>query len=230
MAPALVTLPHERRVQRYALLALAASAALAAAQTGLGDGRVLGVEVPALAPVGVALLGALVGAVAVLRRSPATALVGAGVMLVGLGLAVTPATPLAWGLALAFALFTLAWVELVHVTQRYERAHRVVEQEHVPEASLNRVTDETLKTLGARAGLSGLAVALAIGLAYALRYAGPRQWREAVETTSPLGVALVALALLGGLSVFILLSGATFRRDAAPPAPTLAEVETDVAE
>jgi uncharacterized membrane protein len=102
------------------------------------------------------------------------------------------------------------------MTDRYERAHKAVEKENVPEEHINRVTDEALKTLASRASFAVLAVAAAIGIAFLLRLIGPRQWRDAVETTAPLGVAVAGLALAGAVSLSILARGAVYRLGREP--------------
>lgn len=221
--------PHERRVQRFAYGALAASAALAAIQAVRGDGALFGQEIPLSIVLGVLVLGSVVGAVAVAKRS--TALVLAGALLLVLSVlpgGVAKPGPAGYALGLLFGASLLALGELVDMTKRYEHAHRAVEKENVPEEHVNRVTDEAVKTLAARAGLALLASGAGVGLAFLLSLAGPRQWRAAVETTAPLGVAVATLALLGALSLFILARGAEFRLPRREPQPK--ESVPDVAE
>lgn len=206
-------LPHERRVQRYATIAFLAAGGLALGIILTGSDTLLGVEVPLAATGGLALVGAIAGAVAAARRSIGIA-AGAAVALV---LAVTPGGKLEptitdYALGLLFGATLLAALELVHMTVRYERAHRAVERDNVPEEHVNRVTDEALKTLGSRAGMALGAAALAVGAAFLLSIAGPAAWREAIETTAPLGVAVIGLALLGAGSLYILFTGSAFRR------------------
>lgn len=220
--------PHEKRVLRYAAFALLAATVLGAALIFTSKTKVLGIELPSLAVAGVLLVGAMVAAFAIARRSSALALGG----MVLLGLAVVPASalrpgPFEYALGILFGLALLLTFELVHMTERYERAHRAVEQDNVPEDHINRVTDEALKTLGGRAALAALAVAGVVGIAYALAAIGPRQWRAAVETTAPLGVAVVGLALAGALSLSILARGAKLRLRREP---TPKELLPDVAE
>jgi hypothetical protein len=133
----------------------------------------------------------------------------------------------AYALGALFGLALLLALELVHMTERYARAHRAVESENVPEEHINRVTDEALKTLATRIGIAAFAVAGAVGIAFLLAAAGPAQWRAAVETTAPLGVAVVGLALAGAASLFILARGAKYRLR-SEPSPK--ELLPDVAE
>jgi hypothetical protein len=222
--------PHERRLQGLATVALAAALGLAFAASRQGASRVLGVDVPPA--VGYALLAAaaLAGALAVARRASALAL--ASVLLAAL--AALPADLLAPGLAayavgLAFAAAALAFGELVHMMGRYEVAHRAVDKDGLPEDHLNRVTDEALRTLAGRVGLALLLAGAGTALAFLLAAFGPAQWRDALETTSPLGVALATLALLGLGGLLILFRGARapWRRASAStpqePAPDAAE-------
>lgn len=224
MSPVQPAYPHEKRVQRHAYLALAAATALAVVVALRGDATLGAVELPALAPPLLALAGAAAGAVAVHRRAPALALAAAG----ALALAVLPGgSPrpglLDLALGLPFAVALLAFGELVHMARRYEHAHRAVEKEGVPEEHVNRVTDEALRTLATRGALAGALVAAGALLAFLLSVLGPRQWRAAVETTAPVGVAVATLAILGALSLFILARGADYRlprREATPPEAT----------
>lgn len=221
--------PHEKRVQRLAYGALAISAGLAAAQAIRGDGVLFGFEVPLLAILGLLVAGAVVAAVAVAKRNPALALAGAALLVLSVlpgGLA-RPG-PLGYGLGLAFGVALLAMGELVDMTRRYEHAHRAVEKENVPEEHVNRVTDEAVKTLATRAGLALAAATAGVGLAFLLAAAGPRQWRAAVETTAPLGVAVATLAILGAASLYILVRGSEFKLPRREPRPK--ETVPDVAE
>ncbi len=221
--------PHERRAQRASLTALTVSIVLGFILAGFGTGRIdLGVPLPAL----LLIASFLVGTTAVLRRVVWLALVAAGLSVAGVAMGKSSLDGLGLaGLALGYAVATLAFGELTHVTQRYEKAHKVVENEHVSEESLNRVTSETLKTLATRGLLSALAVTLGIALTWILRFAGPRQWRAALETTSALGVALATLALFAAASLFILARGAKLRaEESSPRSSKTAEVDTNVAE
>lgn len=217
--------PHERRLQRYASLALAGAVGLGAWLILQGEPRVGAYEIPALAPWALLVVGAVATLVGTLRRATWLAILGAAI----LALAVVPASQprpdaLGYGLGLAFGAFLLCAGELVHMMERYQKAHRAVESENVPEEHINRVTDESLRTLALRAGLSVLACGAAVGLAYALSAIGPRQWRAAAETTAPLGVALAALALAGLVSLSILARGASLRREDAQPKEVLPDV------
>ncbi|HUR68209.1 MAG TPA: hypothetical protein VM370_03115 [Candidatus Thermoplasmatota archaeon] len=218
--------PHEKRVLRYAYGAAVVAAALGVVQVSKGDGRILGAHVPAIALLALLAVGAVAALVAVARRSSVLALAGVGAMV----LAVIPGgvgSPglLTYAIGVLFGVALLLVSELVHMTERYERAHRAVEKENVPEEHINRVTDEALKTLASRAAIAALAVAAAIGAAFALAAIGPAQLRAAVETTAPLGVAVAALALAGAASLFILARGAKLRGEATPK-----ELLPDVAE
>lgn len=204
--------PHEKRVQRYGYLAFAASALLAALVAFRGDARLVGIALPAGALYALAAAGLVAGAVAVHRRATPIALVAAALLV----LAVLPGGDLRpdatdYALGLAFGLALLVAVELVHMTVRYERAHKAVD-EGVPEEHVNRVTDEALKTLVARSGLALLVAAAGVALAFLLARLGPAAWRAAVETKSPVGVALAGLVVLGALALVVLIGGATFRR------------------
>ncbi|MEA3199705.1 MAG: hypothetical protein QOE90_1133 [Thermoplasmata archaeon] len=213
--------PHERRLQRFAFAALALAAILALVATRQGEMRLFGAAVPGLAAYVLVGAGAIAGVVAILRRVPWLALAAVALLV----LATVPADLLspglpAWGVALAFAAAALAFAELVHMMGRYEAAHRAVERDGLPEDHLNRVTDEALATLAGRAGLALLLVGLALGLAYLLAFAGPAQWRDALETTSPLGVGLAAMALLGAGALLVLFRGARMPWRRAPIPPT----------
>lgn len=221
--------PHEKRVQRFAYLSLAAATGLAAAQAIRGDGVLFGLEIPLGAVLGLVVAGAAVAAFGVAKRNPALAL-GGGLLLV---LGVLPGGlarpgPVGYGLGLAFGGALLAMGELVDMTRRYEHAHRAVDQENVPEEHVNRVTDEAMKTLAQRAAIALAASAAGVGLAYLLATAGPRQWRAAVETTAPLGVAVATLTLLGAASLYILVRGSVFKMPRRDPKPK--ETVPDVAE
>lgn len=217
--------PHERRVQRYAHAANAALTGLALVLATRHGGDLFGYLVPAIAVYGLALAGFLTGVLAAHRRAAPLALAGVGLQV----LAVLPGGRLETEaldhvLGLAFGVAALAFVELVHMTVRYERAHAAVERDNVPEDHINRVTDEAIKTLGGRAGLALLVAALAVGLSYLLTLIGPRQWRDAIETASPLGVAVTGLALLGAGGLYVLIRGSRFRREPTPPKETAPDV------
>lgn len=212
-APVQAQYPHEARVQRYAYATFALAAGLAAALALTSGDMMLGLEVPLVARVGLVVAGLVAGIVGTARRSTPLAVVGALLLV----LAVTPGGTLDpslvdYALAVGFGGALLVGIELVHMTVRYERAHRAVERDEVPAEHVNRVTDEALKTLVARAGAAVGVVAVSVGLAHVLAAVGPAAWRAGVETTAPIGVALAGLALLGAASLYILTRGATLRR------------------
>ena len=220
--------PHEKRVQRLGQLALGGALVLGGILAFTSEPRLLGVELPVWAPLVALVAGAIVGFVAIARRTSALAAVAVGI----LALAVLPAgaarpSVLTYALGLLFGLALLLVFELVHMTERYERAHRAVDEDNVPEEHINRVTDEALRTLATRGVLAALAVAAAVGIAFILSLVGPAQWRAAVETSAPLGVAVVALALAGATSLSILARGAAFRLRREPEPK---ELLPDVAE
>lgn len=221
--------PHERRVQRHAFVALAGAVVVGAILVLTTDDlALLRIEVPRLAPLALLALGTILGAVGVGRRSNGLT-IGAIALLV---LGVLPATAprpgvTTYAIGLLFGLALLLLHELVHMTERYHRAHRAVEHDNVPEEHINRVTDEALRTLATRGGFAALAAALAVAVAFLLSLAGPAQWRAAVETSAPLGVAVIGLALAGAASLFILARGAIFRLRREP---TPKELLPDVAE
>ena len=205
--------PHEKRVQRNGYIALGGTVVLGAVLVALADRpRLLGADIPPTALYGALLLGAIVASVAIARRSDLLAGIGAAILVLGV-LPAADARPAWWlyALGILYGGALLLTIELVHMTERYERAHRAVESENVPEEHVNRVTDEALRTLSARAGVAALGVAAIVALAFGLAQFGPRQWRAAVETAAPLGVAVLALAVAGALSLYILARGATFR-------------------
>lgn len=218
---------HEKRVQRYAYVAYVAAAVLAIVAALNGEGRLLGLDVPPVLSLGLAVAGLAVGLLAAARRSLGIAVAGAALLV----LAVTPngalrPTPVDYALGLLFGLAALAAVELVHMTVRYERAHRAVERDNVPEEHVNRVTDEALKTLAARSALAVAGAGALVAIAFLLAQVGPLAWREALETTAPIGVAVTAIAVLVPISLYILLRDASLRRaDAQTPesAPDVAE-------
>lgn len=220
---ALVAQPHERRVQRFAYVALGLVAALGLWLALRSPGRLLGLDVPLGATLGLVALGAVVGLVAVARRATPLALAACALLVLG----VAPGGDLAPGAAgyaagFLFGALLLAFGELVHMTTRYDKAHKLVEEEGVPEESLDRVTDEAVKTLATRAGL---ALALALGAALAavgLARWGPPALREGLETAAPLGVAVVALLVLSALSLYVLARGSRLRRDEETAAPDAA--------
>ncbi|MFA5862470.1 MAG: hypothetical protein WDA16_12320 [Candidatus Thermoplasmatota archaeon] len=228
MAPALTKYPHEARVQRFAYMALAGATLLAVFLAQRSPGAVLGMTVPFLVMFALVALGAVVGIVAVVRRSAAIAL-GAGALL---ALGVVPGgflEPgiLGYGAGLLIGALILGFGELVHMTQRYDRAHQLIDEEGVSEDSLDRVTDEALKTLWQRTGLAlGLALAPVI-LVLLLAAFGPQAWREGLETAAPLGVAVVALTMFVAIAIFILTRGATLseENDQEPEAVAVAEVQ-----
>jgi hypothetical protein len=218
--------PHERRVQKYAYAALAAAAGLGAALALTSDATLLRIALPTYVPLVLIGLGAILGVAAISRRSSPLVLGAAVVLALGVLPAGSPGLG-AYALGLLFGLALLLALELVHMMERYERAHRSVEDSNVPEDHINRVTDEALRTLATRSGAAAIAAACAIGLAFLLATLGPAKWRAAVETSAPVGVAVLALAIAGAVSLFILARGATFRlrREATPK-----ELLPDVAE
>lgn len=220
--------PHEKRIQRYAFGALAATTLLSLQQVFAGDGELGAFELSLGALAGLALVGAVVGVVGVVRRSMLITAIAAALQVLALvpGGAPRP-TVAAYAIGLLFGVALLLLVELVHMMERYERAHEAVDTENVPEEHVNRVTDEALRTLATRASFASLVVAGAIGVSYALAAWGPRQWRAATETSAPLGVAVVALALAGAVSLSILARGATFKFRRSPKPK---ELLPDVAE
>lgn len=212
---ALVQQPHERRVQRFAFLALAGLTILGVVLALRSPGRLGPMEVPAAAMLGLVILGAAVGVAGIVRRAVVLATVGAALVVLGLapGGELAPGV-LGYALGLVFGALVVAFCELVHMTTRYETAHKLVEEEGVPEESLDRVTDEAVRTLGSRAGL---ALALAAGgalLALSLATAGPRAFREGLETGAPLGVAVASLVLYSILMLYVLVRGSSLRPDA----------------
>lgn len=219
--------PHEKRVLRYAYAATGVSTVLALYQALAGNGRLFGQSIPILLLLGVALAGAVLSAVAVSRRSTPLVLGGALLLVLSVvpGGAPRPSV-LTYAIGALFGVAILVMGELVHMTERYERAHKAVERDNVPEEHINRVTDEALKTLAVRGGMAAAGVAAAIAVAFLLSVAGPRQWRDAVETSAPLGVAVAGLALAGAASMFILARGATYRFRGEPkPKELLPDVE-----
>lgn len=217
--------PHEKRVQTFAYAALGGAAGLASVLGQQGRGPLLGVAVPALASFGLLLAGTLVGGAGAFRRDARIALAGCALLV----LAVLPADLDAPGMVgyatgYLFGAALLLYGELVHMTARYEKAHKAVEEENVPEEHINHVTDEALRTLFARGALATLAAAGAVAFAYLLAALGPRAWREAVETTAPLGVAVAALALAAGAATFILFRGSRLRLRRQTPQETAPDV------
>lgn len=219
---------HVKGARRYAFAALALASITGAAFVLPADGKLFGFEVSSLALLGVLLLGVVVAIVGITRRSVAITATGAALLALALLPAGTPRPNVAnYALGALFGLGLLLMVELIYMIGRHERASRVVETGNVPESHVNSVIVEARRTLFRRAALAFLAVALAVGGAFALRAFGPRQWRAAVETSAPLGVAVLALALAGAASLFILARGAKFklRREPKPK-----ELLPDVAE
>lgn len=212
-----------RKFQRYAYLALAGLAALALFLGLRGPAVAFGIALGPI-PLAVSLVGALVGIFATRRRSATLALVACALFVLGV-VPVADADPglAGYALGLAFGALLLVYAELVHMTTRYDRAHKAVENDNLPEDHLDRVSDEALRTLGVRAALAvGLAV-VGVLFAFLLAALGPARLREAVETRAPLGVALSSLVLMGGVGFYVLIRGA--RRtpenppDVQPPAP-----------
>lgn len=215
-------------VRRYAFACLAVAFVAGAWLVLTGELEPFGVEVPAIAALGLLVAGAIASLVGITRRSDLVVGIGAALLVLG----VVPggfARPglLVYGLGLLFGFAVLLMLELVYMTGRYERAQRVVEREHVPESHVNTVVVEARKTLAVRAAIAGAFAAAAVGLSFILASVGPSQWRAAVETTAPLGVAVIALALAGAASLFILTRGAKYKLRREPPPK---ELLPDVAE
>lgn len=215
-------------VRRYAFASLATATLAGLWLILAGELSPFGVDVPLAAALGVLVLGAAVGVLGITRRSDlvtgvAAALLVLGVLPAGFG---RPGV-LTYALGLLYGLAVLLMLELVYMTGRYERAQRVVQTEHVPESHVQNVVVEARRTLARRAGLAALAAIGAVALAFLLASVGPRQWRAAVETTAPLGVAVIALALAGAASLSILARGAKFKLRREPPPK---ELLPDVAE
>lgn len=216
----LVAQPHERRVQRFAYGALLAATLLAVIVILPAEGRIFGLDVPLLAMLALLLVGAGLGVFATVRRSTTLALAAAALMLVS----VAPAGTLepgifGYALGLLFAVALLAFGELVHMTTRYDTAHKLVEEDGMPEEHLDRVTDEAVKTLAARAGMAAGLVAGGVALALLLAAAGPRALRDGLETAAPLGVAIATLLILSALTLYVLARGSRLRRDEGQPEP-----------
>ena len=204
---------HEKRFQRHAYAALAALAVLSAVLLLQGEPEAFGVAL-GLLPLGLLAAGVLVGVAAVHRHSGGLALAAGALVVLAVATVARPDPALAdYALGLLFGLLLLAYGELVHLTTRHDCARAAVEKEDVPEAHLDRVSRESLKTLGARALLAGLFALAAVLLAFLLRLAGPLRLREAVETTAPAGVALASLALMAGTGFYVLVRGARRRQD-----------------
>lgn len=214
------------RLRSAGFAAVGASTLLGLASTGLRDASLLGLSVPSLVPAALVLVGGGLGAAGVARRAPGLSLGGAGAMVVGLALTVSAATPVAYALGLAFAVSALAWVELTFIAAKQDRARRADGGDAEATAALDRVAGETLRTLVQRLGLTAAAVGAGVGIAFLLRFAGPRLLRAAVETTAPLGIALATLLLFGAAGLYVLSRGASLRRSPQ----TSSEVDPDVAE
>lgn len=196
--------PHERRLQRWAWLALALATLLGLLQAW-----------PHLPGLGAGILGAGVGAVAILRRHAPTALAACLLLVLGVLPGGLPRPGLgAYAMGILFGAALLAYGECVHATRRHERARKAVEKDGRAEGHLDRVTGQTLATLGVRTLVAALAAAAGVLLAWLLATLGPVQLREAVETTAPLGVAVASLSLMGGAALFILVRGSRLRRQA----------------
>lgn len=203
------TPPHERKVRRWAWLALALATLLATLQAW-----------PHLAGLGAALAGAIVGAVAILRRSAPTAL--AACLLLALGLLLAGGVPRpgmgAYLVGILFGAALVAFGECVHVTARH------TDKNGLPQAHLDRVATQTLATLGMRGLLAAALAGAGLLLAWLLATLGPAALREGVETTAPLGVAVASLSLMGGAALFVLARGSRLRRQ---PTGTQQETATD---
>lgn len=215
-------------VRRYAFASLAVATITGLWLVLTGELRAFGVEVPMAATLALLVVGVVVGIVGITRRSDLVIGIGAVLLVLGVvpGSFAEPGL-LTYGLGLLFGFAVLLMLELVYMTGRYERAQRVVERENVPDSSVKTVVVEARKTLARRAGLAALCAAGAVGLAFLLASVGPRQWRAAIETTAPLGVAVIALALAGLASLYILTRGAKFKLRREPPPK---ELLPDVAE
>ena len=219
------TYPHAKKFQRHAHLALALLTVLALVLALRGPAVAFGIALGVL-PLALVLLGAVVGFLATRRRSAVLALAAGGLLVLGVA-PVADADPgvVGYALGIAFGVLLLAYAELVHMTTRYERAHKAVENDNLPEDHLDRVSDEALRTLGLRAALAAGLACLAVLLAFLLGLAGPQRLREAVETRAPLGVALLSLVLMGGVGFYVLVRGARRETppethpDVQPPAP-----------
>lgn len=219
-------LPNIKGVRRYAFASLTAAAGAALGMALAADPPRFGV--PPAALLAAIVLGAIVGIVGITRRSDVITALAAVLLVAGvIPAGISQPSLGAYAVGLLFGVALLLMLELVHMTGRYERAQRIVESENVPESHVNSVVVEARKTLATRALLAAAGAALAIGLAFSLAAWGPRQWRAATETTAPLGVAVIALALAGALSMLILARGARYRlRRETPPQ----ELTSDVAE
>lgn len=202
---------NEAKVQRYAYLALGAAYALALVAAGRGSGVAFGVAIPFVASAVIATLGAGVCIAGIVRRSNAFALSGALV----LALALVPASELAPGLvgnalAIAFGGAVLLFAELVHQTARYARAKKLASEEGLSEESLDRVTNEALRTLFTRAALALGLTGAGAGVAIVLSVAGPKFFQDGIESQAPLGVAVWTLFLFSILALYVLVRGAKF--------------------
>jgi hypothetical protein len=224
--------PHEARVQRYAYAALALATIVAAFLALRADGTFLAFAAPTLALLAIVAAGAVVGVVAVVRRRTVVALAAGALLALGVvpdGHALHPGV-LGYAAGLLLGGLVLAFGELVHQTSRYDAAHRLIEEEGVSEEGLDRVTDEALRTLGERALLALGLAALPVLAALALATVGPAAWRAGIETSSTLGVTVLALALFGGVSLFILTRGSTLRSPQEPEQEAVAVADVEVLE
>lgn len=215
-------------VRRYAFASLAVATLAGLWLILTGELRAFGVEVPMAATLTLLVVGVVVGIVGITRRSDLVIGIGAVLLVLGVvpGSFAEPSL-LTYGAGLLFGFAVLLKLELVYMTGRYERAQKVVERENVPESHVHTVVVEARKTLARRAGLAALCALGAVGLAFLLASVGPRQWRAAIETTAPVGVAVIALALAGLASLYILTRGAKFKLRREPPPK---ELLPDVAE
>lgn len=212
--------PTERRVQWLAIASLAGAAIMDALLVGFDPVRYIGYDIPGVVALALVAVAIVVGVVAVVKRSLVLVGVAIAALLVP-ALGERPWEITAWRFvgSIAFGFLTLAYGELVHMTIRYEKYHKVVDERRTSAAGLDHATEEYLKTFTSVFGLSAAITALVGIVFFLLLTLGPAQHRASIDFRSFYGLAGAAFLVFGTLVVIALARDADWSWPRPKPRP-----------
>lgn len=214
----LAVYPAERRIQVLALGALVAAVAVDAVLIGLDPVILIGFEIGAPVALGVLAVATVLGVVAVIRRDlRVLAAAIAGLVLPALAERSWEVTSFRFVGSVLFGFLLLAYGELVHMTTRYEKWHRVADETRTSADALDNATDEYLRTFTTVFGASALVSAVVGAVFFALMRFGPAQHRASLDFQSFYGLVGAALIVFGALGLYALGRGADWSRPNRPP-------------
>jgi hypothetical protein len=218
--------------------ALLLASALSLALSGLDDVQLFGLTLPPAASLALVALGLAAGLAALLLQN-GTLLAAAALLLVlpALEARAWDLTPGRLLLAIAWALATLAFLEIAHMNARLRAIEAAMAQGGSPPARLEKAVGEYLKVLVFTLALTTAISAAVAGLYFGVRAFGPLQHRQAVEFAGVPGFALMVLGLVLAGVLAALARGSDFswlgrrkKSEAAPPVPGSEEVDVDALE